>query len=271
MTGAVRVLEGGSWRDHAPGDVRPDDRGLLLGDGVFETFRAGPEGVRRSAAHRDRLAAACQALDLEMPDWGVAEAEACRLAAAAPAMLRLTVTRGSGPRGLAPPPEERNRVMLSAAPWSAPPPSLSLHLSAIRRAPESLAARHKTLSYGDNAAARRDAVRQGADMALLLTSGGAVSGADCANVFAIQAGTLLTPSLACAIRDGVTRAAVLALADREGIAVREGACPPDRFLDADALFVTNTALGVVAVRRCGEYEFDLENPLLTGLRAGEAG
>lgn len=267
----VRVLDQGRWRDFRPGDLAPDDRGLTLGDGVFETFRANANGLRRSAAHADRLGAACAALDLPRPDWAMVEAEAVRQSAREARIIRVTITRGTGPRGLGPVPDAIGLVMLTGAPWSRSPDSLSLHVARLRRSPESLTARHKTLSYADNAAARREAVSAGADMALLLTSAGAVSGADCANVFAVKGGVLRTPSIACAIRPGVTRDAVIALARNRGMTVEEGEYTPDDFFAADAVFVTNSAMGVVPISRCGKRSFDRLEDDLDALRQAEAG
>ncbi|MEE2565785.1 aminotransferase class IV [Hyphobacterium marinum] len=267
----VRVLDRGRWRDFRPGDLPPDDRGLALGDGVFETFRASAGGIRRSDAHADRLAAACEALDLPMPDWSDIVSESRRLAAAGSHIMRVTLTRGSGPRGLAPIPDASGLVMLTGSPWSPSRKSLVLHLSSLRRSPDSLSARHKTISYADNAAARREADAAGAGMALLLTSSGAVSGADCANVFALRGGVLRTPSTACAIRPGVTREVVLGLAREAGLAVEEGDYAPDDFLDADALFVTNAAMGIVAVSQCGSRHFDTGQAGLAALQQAEAG
>jgi len=267
----VRVLDRGRWREFRPGDLSPDDRGLALGDGVFETYRATAEGIRRSAAHADRLTAACKALDLPMPDWADIVSESRRLAAEGPHIVRVTITRGPGPRGLAPIPGASGLVMLAGSEWSPPRESLVLHLSSLRRSPDSLSARHKTISYVDNAAARREADAAGADMALLLTSSGAVSGADCANVFALRGGVLRTPSTACAIRPGVTREVVLGLAREADLSVEEGDYVPDDFLEADAVFVTNAAMGIVAVSQCGSRHFDTGYAGLAALQLAEAG
>ena len=265
-----RVLDNDGFRDFEPGDVTPDDRGLLLGDGVFETFRVGDAGIRRSMDHRDRLARACQALDLPMPDWTQIDREAKRLSANAHNTGRLTITRGAGPRGLGSFKNIEPRVWLSLSEWAPPPLSLRLHMSGLCRSRRSLTTQHKTLSYADNAAARRGAENAGFDMALCLTDAGDVSGADCANIFAIQGDQLLTPSEACAIRSGVTRKAVIDLAKQSGLSVEEGGFAPDRFFQCEAVMVTNSAMGVVPVSQIDGHMFDVDQSTLSALKDAEA-
>ncbi|MFD1192390.1 aminotransferase class IV, partial [Phenylobacterium conjunctum] len=59
-----------------------DDRGLLLGDGLFETVLAQDGGLIRLEAHLDRMAAGCAVLGLPAPD--PVEAEGLMRRAAAP-------------------------------------------------------------------------------------------------------------------------------------------------------------------------------------------
>jgi branched-subunit amino acid aminotransferase/4-amino-4-deoxychorismate lyase len=82
-----------------------DDRGLLLGDGLFETMLAVDGAIPAIAAHLDRMAAGCAILGLPALDRESARA----LCLAAPlasdlasgrAAVRLTLTAGSGGRGL---------------------------------------------------------------------------------------------------------------------------------------------------------------------------
>ena len=78
--------------------------------------------------------------------------------------------------------------------------------------------RVKSLNYLNNALAKHEARRQGADEALLLNAAGAVAEASVANVFAVRGGAL---AHAARRRDGalegITRASVLELAARLGV------------------------------------------------------
>ena len=260
----MRSWDGQGWRDFHAGDIAPDDRGFLLGDGVFETMRVTGGRIRYSAAHRDRFKTACAALDLVCPaGWGDVESTATGLAD--DSILRLTLTRGPGLRGIGPVTEPQPKLFLADFPVSPAPRSASLFTVSVRRSPDSLACRHKTLSYADNSAARRDATAAGADMALLLTTQGHLSGADCANLFWIDGEALCTPSTDCAIRPGVMREAVLRAAAGAGLSVSEEAFPPAALMSAGAVFVTNAAMGVLPVRAIDGRTIKTGHPVMLTL------
>ncbi|MCG8442962.1 MAG: aminotransferase class IV [Caulobacterales bacterium] len=231
------------------------DRGLLLGDGVFETFMVEQGAPRRFPAHMRRLEEAARALTLPLPANEPEIADAARRLAELNgldrAALRLTLTRGEGPRGLRPPETPSVRMFMTAAPARPPAGPAVLALSPVRRARASISARHKTLSYADNIAALLAARRAApdADDALILDDRGSVSGASAANIFWVRGGVLFTPSTACAIRPGVTREALLSAARDSGMEAREVEAPLDELLGAEEAFVTNALVGVRSVAK----------------------
>ncbi len=99
--------------------VDPADRGLALGDGLFETIRVRDGRPLRLAAHCARLRAGADVLDLPVPvsdeALGRALEETLKANAVTDGVLRLTLTRGPGPRGLLPPPQPRPTVLITAA------------------------------------------------------------------------------------------------------------------------------------------------------------
>ncbi|WP_421792858.1 aminotransferase class IV [Hyphobacterium sp.] len=262
----VLTLDQGRYRPFRAGDLDPMDRGLLLGDGVFETFRIAEGEIAWIKAHSERLAAACAAFDLPDPDWTAISDAVSRHDGPG----RVTVLRGPGPRGLGviADPEPVTLLHLSLA--SPPPHQISLQVSQLRRLPGSLTARHKTLSYAENTAARREAVAAGADMALLLTVDGHVSGADCANVFWIADGRIYTPSMACAIRPGVMRERVMAAAAELGLPVSEGSYQLSDLQAAGHVFLTNSVMGVVPAY-LPEHGLMPRSPMLEALRSAIRG
>mgnify|MGYP000305706503 FL=1 len=56
----------GEWIKAGEAGIGTTDRGLLLGDGLFETLRYSGGRVLRLAAHEQRLRASCEALDLDL-------------------------------------------------------------------------------------------------------------------------------------------------------------------------------------------------------------
>ena len=84
---------------------------------------------------------------------------------------------------------------------------------------------------------------------LLITDrDGEILETDRANVFAVIGGVLHTPPADGRLLPGVTRAAVLRLARRDGLGTAEVPVPWERLLDASEVFVTNSVQGVVPVR-----------------------
>ncbi|GEL43279.1 4-amino-4-deoxychorismate lyase [Methylorubrum extorquens] len=248
-----RLVEGGTL------PFAMGDRGLLLGDGVFDTALAIQGQVAFEAAHVDRLAAAAEALGFAIARERIVEAMRALASTAPLAAIRTTLTRGPGPRGLAPPPEPNPFLFGSAAParaalFFAP---LRLALTQIARNETSPAARLKTLGYLDAVLAIRTAQVQGFDEALFLNTRGRVACAGTGNVFAVLGGTLVTPPLEDGVLPGIVRAELVArIAPTLGIAVEERPLLPSELAAAEALFVTNSLRLLAPVTALGAQPYD---------------
>ncbi len=221
-----------------------DDRGLLLGDGLFETVLARAGALVELASHLERMAAGCAVLGLPAPDRAEAEALMRRAVAqagldGARAAVRLTCTAGSGGRGLDRPEAPEPRLFATASASAAPATPARLMISTVARNAGSPASRLKSLSNLDNVLARREALAAGADEAVMLNGAGHVACAAAANLFWISGGALFTPALACGVLDGIVRRAVMAAVDVTEVAAGAGA-----LADAEAIFLTNSLIGV---------------------------
>ncbi len=244
-----------------------DDRGLLLGDGLFETMLALDGAIPMIEAHLDRLAAGCAALGL--PDLDREAARALCLAAP-PAMgraaVRLTLTAGSGGRGLDRPAQIVPRLRATAA-LSAPIETpATLIIAQTRRNEGSPASRLKTLAYLDNVLARAQARAAGADEAVMLNNAGHLACAAAANLFWIEGERLLTPALDCGVLAGITRGRVLATTRSWGLETQEVAATAARLETADGIFLTNSLIGVRPVSALEQRSL-APHPLIARLRA----
>jgi branched-chain amino acid aminotransferase len=101
--------------------------------------------------------------------------------------------------------------------------------------------------YVNSILAKREALLDGYDEAILLDSQGLVAEASGENVFAVRHGELLTPPLPTVL-EGITRASIVELARDKGIAVREVGLARDELYLADEVFLTGTAAEVTPVR-----------------------
>jgi branched-chain amino acid aminotransferase/4-amino-4-deoxychorismate lyase len=233
-----------------------DDRGLLLGDGLFETVLAERGELVAFEAHAARMVRGCAVLGLPAPAPKEAEATAMAALLAAGlanerAAVRLTWTAGSGGRGLDRPQPLQPRLLAAAAPAPQASEPLRLLTAQVRRNEHSPASRLKTLAYLDNVLARREAREAGADEALMLNTRGEAACAAAANLFWIKEDRLYTPALVCGVLDGVMRAAVLGTAAALGVETAEVRAGPKALAEAEAFFLTNSLMGV---RRVGALD-----------------
>lgn len=101
--------------DGVPGAlVSPDDRGLLYGDGLFETIAFHRRRSLLWPLHMERLRRGCDALGLPQPDEHRLAEECERLVGErARAVVRLALTRGVGGRAYFPPEQVRPTRILA--------------------------------------------------------------------------------------------------------------------------------------------------------------
>jgi branched-chain amino acid aminotransferase len=226
-----------------PLELDRGDRGLLLGDGLFETILTVNRTPLWGNMHFARLESAAKELGIGF-DRDVLDDALSVLLDDAPRshqVLRVTLTRGSAVRGLganggAP------SLLLTLDPFE---PSLmfkpvALSSSVIRRNPHAVSCRLKTLSYIDNIAAAREAASHGAEDALLLNVDGHVACTTIANIFLLMKGKLVTPARDQGILTGVMRQALIHSAARLGLSIEERPVKLTELKKADAVFLTNS-------------------------------
>ncbi len=237
-----RVWFNGALTD-GPLALDRSDRGLLLGDGLFETILVLNQKPLWGNMHFARLESGAQELGIPFDRDGLddAVAEVLDEAPRSHQVLRVTLTRGSGVRGLGAD-GARPSLLITLDPFD---PALmfqpvSLVTASVRRNPQSVSARLKTLSYVDNIAAAREAAAQGAEDALLLNTKGHAACSTIANLFLLKGGTLVTPARDQGILTGVMRQALVHTAARLGLAVEERVVKPAELKKADAVFLTNS-------------------------------
>jgi branched-chain amino acid aminotransferase len=232
------------------------DRGFLLGDGLFETMPTFGGIVFRRQDHVLRMLSGAAALNIPVAQSRIDEAIDTLLPHAPwpAATLRITLTRGSGPRGLRPPAQANPRLIATCAAWSPSPTPVRLALATARRNDRSPLARLKTMNYLDAVLAIDEAARRGFDDAVLLDTRDHVACATAANVFALKGRALLTPP-AAAVLPGIMRALVLRLSASLGFEAREAELALDDLKTADELFLTNSVRLVAVVSALEERSF----------------
>lgn len=214
----MKLFLGTGLVEEAEATVSPFDRGFTLGDGLFETLRVKGGKVLRVDAHLARLASGAGVLGMPLPslDLAAALAQTADTNGLRDGVLRLTLTRGTGPRGVLPPAEPKPTLVITAAPLSPPLPAARLVIAqGTRRNDRSPLAQVKSLNYLDGILARQEAARRGADDAILLNTRDGVAETSIANLFAVIDGGLVTPPLSEGVLPGVMRAEVIAAGAQE--------------------------------------------------------
>ena len=236
------------------------DRGFLFGDSVYEVLWWHRGALVQAPEHFARLRESGRRIHMDVPDddatW-VARVDGLLAEAGATddddAYVRLIVTRGAGPLGLAIGPGLVPTWVLVVA--DAHRPTMEQRRAGLRArvadrlrvSSRALDPAAKTGNYMNNLLALEEARREGADDAILLNEAGDVTEATTSNVYVVSGGTVATPPLEAGILRGTTHTRVLALCARHGRPVVERRISAGELRRADELFVSSSVRGVLPV------------------------
>jgi branched-chain amino acid aminotransferase len=207
--------------------------------------------------HLDRLWSSAKAIWLEIPMSKAAVAQAVndtlRINNISDGYIRLVVTRGAGSLGLDPNRTANPQLIIIADSITMYPAEmyekgLTIITSSVQRNhPAALSPRIKSLNYLNNILAKIEGLQAGCVEALMLNHKGEVAECTGDNIFLVRKRVLQTPPLDAGILEGVTRNAVIEVARKQGIEVRETALTKHDVYIADECFLTGTAVEVIAV------------------------
>ncbi|WP_237151665.1 aminotransferase class IV [Oryzibacter oryziterrae] len=260
------ILVNGTFHEASKAEFDYSDRGFTLADGLFETIPVLAGDIFMRDAHIDRLEQGLSVLGFSVVRSRI-EADLAAMAARALdgyGVLRLTVTRGSGARGLMPPVGPKPTIVVSLAPFN---PALvmeptTLAVSTIRRNEFSPLSRLKSLNYLDNILALREAGEHGARDCLILNTRGHVACSSVGNVFMVSGDRLVTPPIEDGVLAGITRLLVLRYAGEMNLKAEEASLTVDDLKRADAVFLTNSVRLVQPVHRLESTLYQRDLPAL---------
>lgn len=248
--------------------LSPDDRGLLYGDGVFRTFRHGPQGVWDRDGQFELLARDCGALGIAAPPPALIDARIAEaLIPTGPPLrvVRVTVTRGGGARGYRPPSPAIPALYVSAtsAPqlraWDC---GYRLRLCVLRLGQQARLAGVKHLNRLENVLARAEWDDPDIDDGVLLDQCGNVVETVSANLFWRCGERVFTPALDLAGVAGRQRARIVDALAAGGLKVCTGHFDWRSVVGAEEVWVCNSVIGLRAVTAIGQ------RTLLPGETAG---
>ncbi|WP_192772026.1 aminotransferase class IV [Plantactinospora soyae] len=236
--------------------IRADDRGVLHGDGLFETMhvRAGRPWLAQE--HLARLVRSAPALDLPLPDAAALRELLDTACAGWPVgtegALRLVCTRG--PEGGGPGTVYATLAEVPAASRRArrdgiTVATLPLGVAADARTDRPwLLAGVKSISYGPNQATRRWAAANGVDDVLWTSTDGYALEGPSANLVWLAGDELCTVPAESGILPGVTADWLLRHAGDLGFTAVRRHVTPAELRTADGVWFTSSVRGLAEVR-----------------------
>jgi len=122
----------------------------------------------------------------------------------------------------------------------------------------------KSTSYANYAVSLSKARAGGADEALMLNTSDFLCECATSNVFFISDDCIHTPSLVTGCLPGIVRDKVIGICADRGVSITEGEYKMSDIMDADAVFITNSLRGMMAVQAIDGYKFKM-SPLMNNV------
>jgi len=244
------------------------DRGLLYGDGVFETIAIIKGKPQLLSHHFKRLEKACDRLSISVrlslleDELGLFMSTCCQDLKPDKAILKLIVTRGCGGRGYNPSTATEPVRILQ---WHDFPDyhetfslqGVSVIFCKTPLAKNPVLAGIKHLNRLEQVLARGEWNNSAIQEGLMFDTDGNLVEGTMSNVFLVRQGALLTPELnQCGI-EGVMREHIIALAKKLGIACSSATISRAILEKADEVFLTNCVIGIWPVRKINQMTYPL--------------
>lgn len=246
--------------DLAKASVPLNDRGYLVGDGIFETLRVANGRVFRLDGHAHRLRSGLKLIGLDesverdFQDAVKALVRDGKRTFGDDLYLRVNVSTGPMDDVAG---TDRGLLVTGIAKKFKPYPmqyyshGVQVIVCSQRKDTRSPLSGHKTLSYLPHILARREALSATAHDAVLLNEHGRPAECSTSNLFARKGDTVYAPGLAEGACPGITRDVVLELLDEGGLSVTESMTLA-QLRSASEAWLTNTTGGLVPITRLGD-------------------
>jgi branched-chain amino acid aminotransferase len=234
------------------------DWGFLRSDATYDVAHVWRGSFFRLEDHLDRFERGMEKLHMR-PPYGRLEIreiliECVRLSGLRDAYAEVICTRGVPPPGSRDPRECGNRLYAFVVPfvWIADPEKqergLDATISRVQRiAPEAVDPTVKNYHWLDLVAGLYEAYDRGGETVILTDREDNVVEGPGFNVFAVRDGGIFTPSRG--VLEGVTRRTVVELASGLGVPLEAREVPAGEVREADEVFFTSTAGGIMPVTK----------------------
>jgi len=268
----------GQYVPHGQAAVHVEDRGYQFADGVYEVCEIRNDHVADETRHMDRLERSLRELRIVMPMSRAAMCvvlhEVVRRNRVSNGLIYIQVTRGVSPRDhVFPPDDVLPSVVMTAKKVDLRKTDAKAHETgvAVITTPDNRWERVdiKSVSLLPNILAKQAAKEAGATEAWFVDGDGFVTEGSSTNAWIVtQDGTLVTRPAENGILRGITRAAVMDLAARDGINVEERMFTVEEAEKAREAFITAATTIVMPVVRINDTSVGNGSPgsIATALR-----
>ena len=225
----------------------------LRGDGVFTTLLCVDGTPVHVDLHIDRILNHAKLLGISVPLGAVELKNALREAIEKNTVnkgrhcITITVTGGISARGLKTAEDAEPTIIIRISP--APENTDPVHavvVQSVRRNEGSPVSQIKSLNYGDNILALREAEAAGVNEAIMINNAGHVTCFTVGNIFILHDKKLFTPPLSDGVMEGIIRRLWI----QEGH-VEERSMTIENLEKAEAIFLTNSLRGIVPITSLG--------------------
>ena len=237
------------------------DWGFTRSDCTYDVVHVWQGSFFRLEDHLDRFQRSCEKLRLDpgLDRNALREIlmECVRRLGERDAYVEVICTRGVPSPGSRDPRLNQNRFIAFALPfiWVMTPEHQErgghLIISDIPRiSPRSIDPTVKNFNWADMNRGLFDALDRGGDTVVMLDMDGNISEGPGFNVFCLSNGRITTPG--GTVLEGITRASVRELCEEAGVPFELGTVSPDELRDADEVFLSSTAGGILPITKIDE-------------------
>lgn len=241
--------------------VSIEDRGLLYGDGLFETIAVHNGQPTLWDRHMQRLMLGCARLAIPAPSLNLLYKEALDvIGGTQQAVLKVIITRGSAGRGYRASLTGPATRILSLHPWPNYPEhfrqqGVVVRICSTRLACNPLLAGLKHLNRLEQVLARGEWDDASIAEGLMLDTAGHVIEGTLSNIFAVRNDVLITPDLLASGVAGIMRGLILEQLPVLSITSRVVPFYVDELLTMQEIFLCNSLFGIWPVRELAGVSF----------------
>ena len=230
------------------------DRGLAYGDGVFETLAVVDGEPCLLTEHLQRLERGCRRLGLSLPQPGDWQTDLERIDLPRHGVLRLSMTRGVGGEGYAPPGSPRCTRITRVLPAPERPDDwwrtgIDVRWCETRLALQPALAGIKHLNRLEQVLARAEwndpAIAEG----LMRSTSGHVIEATSSNILLDAGDRLLVPDTRECGVDGIMQQWLVDCAQSSGVNVERASLTAEALMGSHGIMLSNSLVGLWSVRR----------------------